>query len=80
MPRWKQTDKKREQIAAWIIRYRTTHDGSPTRAEIAARFNMTPQAVSYHINQMIDEGILDVSKVNGYTIPRSLQVVETEEV
>ena len=44
--------KKQEDILAYIHKYWSDNNTSPTYYEIAKHFEITPQAVNHHINKL----------------------------
>lgn len=65
-----------DKIISLIEKHRSNEGRSPSLYELAKELDMTPQGVAYHIERMIDAELLTRITVGGYTVPRSLRVVE----
>jgi SOS-response transcriptional repressor LexA len=65
------TDEQKDTYA-YIAGYYTDHGYSPAYREIAIKFNITPRAAQYRVNQIVQKGWL---KINPYKKFRNIIVL-----
>lgn len=68
--------EREEDIFAYILGYVVDNRFSPTRQEIADRFEITPQGVQKFIQSLEDKGRIITVKSNGKRIARNIVIVE----